>query len=156
MLLRTTHQKNTLSRMLEAKRKFSTSQTASTPADFVKENLNNAKETLKDTNEKASHNTDNTQVGAFLRQAELMFSSMKSKSTLECLSRARRAFSNESRMNKKSSVQEILYVNNQFVVCLLEHGRCAIHQICKSHPLHSNTVIVFDRDKASTFLQQER
>lgn len=57
-------------------------------------------------------NTDNTQVGAFLRQAELMFSSMKSKSTLECLSRARRAFSNESRMNKKSSVQEILYVNN--------------------------------------------
>ena len=56
---------------------------------------------------------------------------MRSASTLECLSYAKRVFTSDSKMNKKSQVQEILYVNNQFVVCLLEHGRCAIHQICK-------------------------
>ena len=47
---------------------------------------------------------DRTQVGAFLAQARLMFKSMRSAATLECLTRAKRAFTSESKMNKKSQV----------------------------------------------------
>ena len=34
-------------------------------------------------------------------------------------------------MHKRSKVDEILSVDNQFLVVLLENGRCTVHNLCK-------------------------
>jgi len=53
----------------------------------------------------------------------------------DCKTKTKKAFAN-SRMNRKSSVHEILFVDNQFLICLLENGRCSVHQLCKSLVSH--------------------
>ena len=46
---------------------------------------------------------------------------------------ARKQFTAVSKLNKRSQVLEILSINNQLVICLLENGRCSIHNLCKCY-----------------------
>ena len=104
-----------MSRLIEAKRQFGTKTifAPDTTASSSLEKCSKDNSSAEATEVPSSENTsDRTQVGAYLAQARLMFKSMRPASTLECLSRAKRAFTSESKMNKKSQVQEILFVNN--------------------------------------------
>ena len=131
---------NALTKHLMVRQKFADQQNTNllkkpVPKD-IEEEKENLTESSKAKSQKSAPETKIGRYGSFLCEAQLsqfMFKSMQAQGMLECHSRAKKAFCSESKMNRKSQVHEILFINNQFLVCLLENGRCSIHQICKSN-----------------------
>ena len=70
-----------------------------------------------------------------LLDSNFLFKHMQPAHSLSDRDQARKHFSAGSKMHKRSQVLEILCINNQFVICLLENGRCSIHDLRK-YPLY--------------------
>jgi hypothetical protein len=74
---------------------------------------------------------NNKKFSHLLQDSNFLFEHMQPAVKLVDREAARKQFTAVSKLNKRSQVLEILSINNQLVICLLENGRCSIHNLCK-------------------------
>ena len=85
---------------------------------------------------------DRYSFSSHLKESNFLFQLMKSDRNFNCREAARKEFTPASKMHKRSQVMEILAINNQYLVALLENGRCSVHNLCKCLIQKSNSICV--------------